>query len=73
MSDRIKISDKVAKFIKDKRLALGMSQREFAEFVFDDRHKKSWISRVEGGKNINLTSLERIFEKINADISFLEY
>lgn len=73
MDNKITISQKVATFIKEKRFALGMSQREFAIFLFDDQNKKNWICNIENGRPITLTTVERIFKKLNADMSIIEY
>lgn len=73
MSLKVDINTKVANFVREKRLALGMSQREFAIHVFDNPKMKDWICRIENGKPITLTSLERILERVNADIKIIEH
>jgi transcriptional regulator with XRE-family HTH domain len=72
-NNEITISSKVATFIKDKRLALGLSQREFAEHVFNDPRKKNWICRIENGKGISLNTVERIFKAVKSGIEIVEY
>jgi len=71
--NKIKITKKVADFIKSKRLAMGMTQTEFAELIFQDGSRKPWISNIERGRPITLLTLEKIFEAINADIKIIEY
>lgn len=66
-------SNKIATFIKEKRLALGMSQREFAEHVFEDAKKKDWICRIELGRGISVKTLDIILEKLNSNIDIIEY
>lgn len=72
-NNEITISNKVAAFIKDKRFALGMNQREFAIHVFNDARKKDWICRIENGNGISLNTVERIFTAVDADITIIEY
>ena len=73
MDQKITITKKIATFIRQKRLVLGMSQREFAIHVFGDQRKKDWIGKIERGRPISLLTVEKIFEKVNADISIIEY
>ena len=72
MEKEITITKKVATFIKEKRMALGMTQKEFADHVFDNTNKHDWISRIEMGRGITLTTVERIFSKIGANIDITE-
>jgi ribosome-binding protein aMBF1 (putative translation factor) len=71
--NEITTTKKVATFIKDKRLALGMSQREYAEHIFNDSRKKNWICRIENGKGVSLNTVERIFKAVKSGIEIVEY
>lgn len=67
------ITQKLAVFIKEKREALGMSQYQFAVYVFNDVKKQSWICRIENGRGITLKTIERIFEALNCGITINEF
>lgn len=74
MTDQeLTITQKVATFIKQKRLALGMSQREFAVYLFNDAQKQGWICRIENGRGISLQTVELILNALNCDIGIIEY
>ena len=38
------LTHKIAKFIREKRVALGLSQKEFAELIFNDPNKRPYIT-----------------------------
>lgn len=65
----------IAKFIKEKREAMGMSQTELAIRAYDDSRRRSYISSIEKGtrKQLNIKSLEHILTVLNSNISFIEY
>jgi transcriptional regulator with XRE-family HTH domain len=74
MRNDVRINEKVANFIKEKRLALGMTQKEFAVHLFGHEKHQGWIAKIEGRKRgITLDTLGRIFEKLDADLSIIEY
>ncbi len=69
------LQEQFAKFLKEKRQALGMSQPDLAEKVFGDRKKKTYISEIESGKRkgITLNTVEKILLELNnTKISFIE-
>lgn len=70
--DKIKITEKLTIFIKQKRLSLGMTQKEFAKFALDDEKYHDWISKIERGRSITLTTLERIFKNLDCDLEITE-
>lgn len=68
----IKITQKVASFVKEKRLARGESLRAFSKYVFDDEKYYNWIYKIESGRGVSLKTVERIFEALACDISIIE-
>lgn len=73
MTETNTLTDKVAKFIRDKRIALGMSQEQFAAYIFDDKKRRPWISKIENGRGITVITLDRILTKLNAHVEIVEY
>ena len=67
------INKKVATFIRNKRIALGISQTEFSMKVFQDEKKQQWISQIENGRGITVDTLGRILHALNCDIELIEY
>lgn len=59
-------------FAKDKRLAKGMSQEKFAEFLFGDKRRKSFISAIESGKNIKLATMEQFLHALDGHFKIEE-
>lgn len=70
---RVSIRQKFADFAKEKRIAMGMSQEEFAELIFGDKNRQDYISRVERGKkNVSPDTMDAILEAVGADVEFTE-
>lgn len=67
------LSKKVARFVYDKRIALGMNQRQFAEHVFGHKKHQHWVSHIENGRGISVDTLGKILDKLDANIEFVEY
>ena len=67
------INKKVATFIRNKRIAMGINQTDFAEMIFKDPKKQYWISNIENGRGITVDTLGRILEALNCDIELIEY
>ncbi len=66
--------NKIAKFIYQKRIALGMSQREFSEHIFGDKKYQPWICKIENGqKSITVDTLGRILTALNCELDIIEY
>ncbi len=72
--NRTNLQQKFAKFVKEKRTALGWSQSHLAEQVFGDKTYKNYISRIESGnkKSMNIETVDRILEAFGSDITFVE-
>lgn len=67
-----KITSKVATFIREKRIAMGLTQQELAELAFNDAGKRAWITRIENGRGISLITVEKIFEALKCNIIIQE-
>jgi len=67
------LTNKIAKFIREKRFALGLSQREFALLIFDDERKRQWITAIESGRPITVNTLDRILTALHSDVDIIEF
>lgn len=56
----------------EKRNALGLTQRQMAEVVFNNNKLSGHICKIEKGKGITLATMDQILEKLNATIEFIE-
>lgn len=70
MSTEIEI---FAKFVKDKRTALGKSIADLSEEVFNDR-RNTYIGDLENGKRkgITIDMMSKILAALNTKISYNE-
>jgi len=66
------LTDRVAQFVKSKRIARGESQTQLAVRAFGDKTKQNWISRIENGRPIGLFTLAKLLEALDAKIEFIE-
>ena len=73
MAKRITIMQRFAEFMKNKRIAMGLTQRELSEKIYGTESRYDYISRIETGKiDISLKSMDYILESLNSDVEFLE-
>ena len=73
MSDRETAMTKFANFVRNKRMALGISQREFAVLLYGDVRRITYISAIENGKvEVSLATVDLMLQALNSDIEFLE-
>lgn len=65
--------EKFAKFIKDKRTALGLSVSDINEVVTGSR-RGSYISSIETGtrKGVTIDMMEKILKALNSEIKYNE-
>lgn len=65
--------EKFAKFVKDKRTALGMSIADLSEDVFDDRQNK-YIGDLENGrrKGITIEMMGKILKALKTELKYNE-
>ncbi len=66
------LTNKIAKFIREKRFALGISQREFAILVFGDERKRQMVTAIESGRPITVNTLDRILTALHSDVDLVE-
>lgn len=64
---------KFAKFVKDKRTALGISVPDLSESVFNDRRNK-YIGDIESGrrKGITIDMMEKILKALKTELRYNE-
>jgi transcriptional regulator with XRE-family HTH domain len=64
---------KFAKFVKEKREALGLSQADLSEKITGNRRDK-YISDIESGfrKGITLDKMEQILKSLNTELKYNE-
>lgn len=67
------LTNKIAKFVREKRFALGLSQREFALLIFDDERKRQWITSIEAGRPITVNTLDRILTAVHSEVNIVEF
>ena len=72
ITDTPTLQEKFAIFVKEKRMALGLTQPDLADLVFGDRRYKNYISRIESGKGCTLEMMSRILLELKSDIQFIE-
>jgi len=67
--------EKFAKFVLEKRTALGKSQEQLAEEVYGNKNRKSYISEIETGKRkgITINIMGRILKALNSEIKYNEF
>ena len=72
MNEEIDISRQFAKFLKEKRIALGLTQSEMAKLVFKDESKFQWLSKIEKGRPVTVITMNTILNNLNCTINFNE-
>lgn len=62
-----------AKFVTEKRQALGLSIADLSELVFENR-RNTYIGELESGrkKGITIDVMEKILQALNSEISYTE-
>lgn len=65
--------EKFAKFVTEKRTALGLSQADLSVLVFGNK-KNKYISDIETGfrKNITLLMMEKILKPLDTNLKYNE-
>jgi transcriptional regulator with XRE-family HTH domain len=66
--------NKFAKFLCEKRRAMGLSQQQLAEITFGDKKYDGYISDIETGKRTGLTAktIDKLLKALESDIEFIE-
>jgi transcriptional regulator with XRE-family HTH domain len=67
--------EKFSTFVKNKRMALGMSASELAEKVFGNKNRRSYISEIESGsrKGITIDVMGKILTVLKSEINYTEH
>ncbi|MEN9655892.1 MAG: hypothetical protein RL311_824 [Bacteroidota bacterium] len=67
------IMSKFAIFLKEKRLAMGLSQENLAIMLYDKKNMTGYISKIESQKlHVSVKTMDYILEKLNSSIEFIE-
>lgn len=73
MPETKSLSQEFGEFVKNKRMALGVSQREFAIKIYGDDRYRAYISAIENGKkDISVKTMEHFLTALNSWITFIE-
>ena len=68
-----KFSEKVSNFFREKRIAMGLSQKDLAEVIYGSRERQNVISDIENNmKQMNCHDIDRYCEHFNCDVEFKE-
>ena len=59
-------------FLKEKRTALDLTQKEMALKIFEDEEKHRWIGDIERGRGITLATMSKILENLDCTITIHE-
>lgn len=69
---KLTVKHKFAKFLFEKRNALGLTQRQLADILWNDTKRAAHLCRIENGKGITIETMDFILEKLNSTIEFIE-
>ena len=68
------IKKKFARFLKEKRAALGLTYIEFSSLIYGTKNKDKYLCLLEKEKrHPNLETLNFICKKLNTDINLEEH
>lgn len=71
--EKILIEHKFAKFLREKRIALGMTLRQFAIHIYNKESKFSYLGEMERGtRKPTLTTAQFILDKLNCKLNIEE-
>ena len=71
--DDNKIKNKFAKFLKEKRTALGLSLRAFSVLIYGIEGNFAYLSKIENGtKQVNSNTMNLILNKLNCEFEIEE-
>lgn len=74
MNEEETLSQRVATFLKEKRMAMGYTQGQMALYLFNDKKRQSYISFIENGsRKLTVDTLGLILEKLNAKVEIIEF
>lgn len=71
--DDKKIHNQIAIFLKAKRLAMGLTLRQFSELIYEDDKNSGYLSNIENNKRqITIDTFGFLLEKLNCRIEIIE-
>lgn len=71
--ERETVMKKFAVFLKEKRLAMGLTQEKMALMMYNDKNMTGYISKIENQKlDISVKTMDTILELLNSSIEFIE-
>ena len=66
-------SEKVAKFFREKRIAMGLTQSDVALLIYGTKDRRNVISDIENNmKQMNCHDIDRFCKQFNCDVDFKE-
>lgn len=72
--DKNSVAKVVAEFLKQKRIAMGLTVRNFSIFLYGHDKNCGNLSLIENGKkNIGLKKLNFLLKKLNCSITINEH
>lgn len=73
MQDQVDANEQFANFLREKRLALGMTFREFSVYLYGSENNAGNLSNIENGKKkITLTNFSFFLNKLDSFFSIEE-
>ena len=67
------LNKQIRQFIKQKRLAMGLTQSDLAIAVYKDQSRRFFLSNLENGnETMSLTTASRILSALNCRIEIIE-
>lgn len=68
-----KMMQDIAVLIRQRRLELGLSQKDLSELAFGTSNNKAWVSNIETGVRTNLTAkmLFKVLYTLGVKIQYL--
>jgi predicted transcriptional regulator len=68
------MQNKFARFLQEKRTALGLSIRGFATHIYGDDKKFAHLAKLEKGKvQANITTVQFILDKLDSELQIEEF
>lgn len=63
-----------AEFLKQKRIALGLTIREYSQLIYGNLTRHAYLSELENNKRrVTLTTMDFILSKLNSRVFIEEY
>ena len=71
--ERETVMKKFAVFLREKRLAMGLTQEKMALMMYNDKNMTGYISKIENQKvDISVKKMDEILKLLNSSIEFIE-